>query len=409
MLMPVHIVVALILAATAHTSQIYAAESTKVLPRGVRNFNFKLVNVTIGEKTDSEGQRQPLAQPLERSITFANVLAGRSGVPATQAEAFIRANGYELDDVIGSYTADLKGQVQVTAQVLAWGITDQWTMALAVPYYKAQTRVSLGFAPHPNGQRFINLLADPLNNNTAEAREAGMQLANAVGIFNSKLEAAGYAPLEDWSESGLGDLQVVSKLRLHQGSIVSWGLMNGVIAPTGRTDDPAVLNDIAFGNGVWGTYTQFAVDQQVSPTLVFNQFAKYTWQVKGEKRVRLVTETEPLTDRESVVGYRMGDTIEGGASVGFEARWGMTAGAGYEYARKFADSYDAGSSSQLLADETNQDVQTREFSVGYTTVALYKARRFVLPVDAKTTWRQQAVSRNAPVRDLIQFDLNLYF
>src|SRR5690606_17376716 len=212
----------------------------------------------------------------------------------------------------GSFTADLKGRVEVTAPIFAYGISDDLTVGFAVPIYRAATAVEVGFTPNATAQAFLDALASPENNQTESAREAGMKLNAAVDELNAKLAANGYRELEDWKAQGLGDTTVLAKYRFYNKRGVGMAVANGAVLPTGRTDDPDILTDIPFGDGQWDVFSQFIVDEEVGLGVRFNQYVKYTHQLPGDKIVREVEPDEQIEVRKERAQYKLGDKVDAG-------------------------------------------------------------------------------------------------
>src|SRR5690606_19827105 len=132
-------------------------------------------------------------------------------------------------------------------------------------------------------RRFVAALSDPGHNQLTSAREAADKFNNAVRELNAKLVANNYQELEDWHGEGLGDTTALAKYLVYNEGPLASAVTAGFVAPTGRVDDPDILNDIAFGDGQWDIFSQVAFDQTLNRNVFFNQYAKYTWQLPSEK------------------------------------------------------------------------------------------------------------------------------
>jgi len=183
----------------------FALETTKVLPKGVRNLNLRTVSTEFDRKSNASGTAEALGKPLAKDLTFERIAAGEEGFRETQFRAFLLSEGFNPDESAGTFTADLRGQVQVFAPIFAWGISDRLTLAAALPVYRATTAVEVGFRPSPNADRFVAALASSANNQTEKAREAADKLSNAVPRLNDKLVENGFRSLDNWNGDGVGD------------------------------------------------------------------------------------------------------------------------------------------------------------------------------------------------------------
>jgi hypothetical protein len=280
-----------------------------------------------------------------------------------------------------------------------------------VPYYRAQTSIEVGFQANDTAQAFLDALASPENNQVASAHEAADKLNNAVAKLNTKLADNGYRELEDWQDQGLGDMTVAAKYRFYEQSKLALASTAGVVAPTGRVDDPDILNDIAFGDGQWDVFGQLAVDEPLSGGLFLNQYAKYTVQLPGRKHVRQKTDDEPIEVEKANAKFKLGDKVDLGTSVQWQPAFGLVTGVGYTYSRKYGDVYrDVTKDSKgELETGTDQEAHNGEAVIGYSTVPAFQRGSVAVPLELKLSYVNQLASRNMPVSDLVQLDLNLFF
>ena len=393
------------------TSNALAFEHTKVLPKGVRNATLRMIDTEISEKTNANGIPEPLSQPLAKDLTFARILQGETGVKRQQLEAFLLANGFPLDQSIGTFSADLQGRVSVVAPVFSYGLTEKLTLALAIPYYRASTAVEMGFKPNPNAQTFLTTLTQPSNNQTQSAREAAEKFNSAVEELNKKLARNGYSRLDTWEGQGLGDIVVAAKHQTFASEYFIAALTGGVNAPTGRGDDPDLLTDLPFGDQQWDVFAQAAFDQPLVAGIGLNEYAKYTYQAPGRKSIRAKTEDEAIEVELKRVSFKLGDKVDAGVSLVYEPAFGLTTGIGRSLFRKRGDQYRGLS----LESETewekgsDQSADYNEYKLGYSTVPAYQQGTFKVPFSVGLEFKQHVKSRNMPVSDLAQAELSLFF
>lgn len=388
-----------------------AFENAKVLPSHVRNLNIRTVNTNIAQKTDDFGKSQPLAQPLAQNLTFAKIAQGEDILAAKQLEGFLLTEGLSLKDAVGNFTADLRGHIGVSAAILSYGVSDRLTLAVALPYYRASTAISVGFKKSDIGQRFLNSLARQDNNNQAAAREAGGKLNNAVGRLNDKLQENGFRSLNDWHDAGFGDVTLAGKYQMLKNETLIMATTAGVVAPTGRTDDPNILNDVAFGDGQFDVFGQIAGDQPLLTDVVLNEYAKYTVQLPGQRNLRQTTADESIEVENRTTKFKLGDKLDAGVASVYQPSFGLVAGVGYNYMRKFGDVYrevDADVKTKLEGG-TDQQAHNAEVQLGYSALGLYQRGLIAAPFEVKLTYTKQLASQNLPITDLAQLDLNLFF
>ena len=402
-----------VVVASSFGASAYGFESAKVLPKGVRKVSVRSAETSFKDKTSSAGDSVSIVSPLAKELTFKQIAKGYTGINRTQVEAFLQANGYGDDESVGKFSADFAANISVTAPIVAWGITERLTLGGAIPYYRANTSVAVGFQPNERGQQFLNSLADPYTNQTAKSREAGDKLNNAVLKLNEKLADNGYQELGDWNARGWGDATVLAKYSALATGRLNAAVTGGFVAPTGRTDDPNILTDIPFGDGQWDVFSGAYLDQPVFKYFYFNEYAQYTVQMPGQRQVRVKTADEPIEVPNQNVRFKLGDKVDSGVSLNWDSYDGAVAGAGYVYFQKFSDRYyvpeEYVGAKEALQEDTAQTTHEAEFQIGYSGIRAYQRGQLVAPFEVIASYRKQLQSANAPVKDLAQLDATLFF
>ena len=400
------------------TTTASALENAKVLPQGVRRVNIKTLQVDLARKYNNDGKLVSLAQPFETDIAFDNVLKGKQGLDRTKLQAFLNENAITSDQVLGSLSADLKGSMRVIAPIIAYGLTERLTVAVAAPYYIARTEVALGYrANDTNAQNFLNLLSSPQYNQVAAARTAYDSLADGVTALNNKLADNHYQQLGSWEDKAFGDVTVAVKTALvgDANSDVRLANLAGIVIPTGREDDPDILTDVAFGDGSWDIFAGLICDQQLTSSLYLNQFAKFTYQMETDRVMRLKTADEAVAVEKARLTMKPGNKIDLGASLQWASESGLEFGLGYEFHRKQGDTYQASAAvAQELAKDTLTQANNLEIKLGFSSVPAFKRKEIAVPFDVSFQYKRvidgaMAANRNVPATQLFTLDMNLYF
>lgn len=390
----------------------FGFESTKVLPKGIRNISIRTIYTEASTQTDENGNLEPLAEPLWRPLRFSNVLKGETGLKRQQLEGLMLQQGFTESDSVGNFYAQLNAQINVWAPIVAYGLSDKITLGFAAPVYNSSTAIQAGFRSNTNADTLIASLNDPLTNNTESARELADKLQNAIGGLNDKLEDNGFSRLSKWSDTGLGDITVLAKMLVVDSDIFKFANTVGFVAPTGRVDDQNIMTDIAFGDGQWDIFNQVTMDQVVSSGIFFNQWAKYTYQAPASLDLRQKTYEETIDIETKSTRFKLGDKVEAGSSVQFEQEsTGLTAGLGLSYFRKFSDRYDVEAPlvKKELQRDSAEDALYWQARLGYTTLPAFRRNEFAVPLTASIEYRKQYQSRNQPTTDFTQIDIGIFF
>lgn len=386
-------------------------EHTKVLPKGVRNLTIKSVRTSIGKKSNKEGIVEGIASPLEKEMTFKKVVNGESGLKKTQLEALMLYKEFSPDDSLGKLSADMQGNVAVTAPVFSLGLLDNLTLALAVPFYQADMAIKLGFQiERDNANKLLRTLEE--QNQIGAANDVAAKLNDAEGSLNGKLRDNGFRELKDWHGEGVGDVTIASKYKALDDEILKVASTNGFLLPTGKTSHPDILNDIPFGKGTLDFFSTLALDQHIREDLFFNQFVKYTHHFPARRKMRMVTEEEAIEVDTLNVRYELGANIDAGTSLQYEPESGLVLGLGYNFAKKMGDKYivsDRPDTVNKLEKDTHQLAQYWEAKIGYSGVHAYKRGEIPAPFSATVEYKKHIASVNTFTNDFVTMDLALFF
>ncbi|MFW7377990.1 MAG: hypothetical protein ACOH5I_04205 [Oligoflexus sp.] len=392
--------------------ELYAFENTKVLPKGVRNVNVRTLYTQSSTKTDRNGDVEPLAEPLWRPLRFRNVLSGETGLKRQQLEGLMLQQGWNEETSLGDFHAQLNAQINVWAPIIAYGITDRITLAVAAPVYNASTDIQGGFTANQGAQNLISALTDPTMNNTQSGIEVAEKLQNAISRLNDKLVDNNFEPLNKWNHTGLGDITVVAKMLVLDGDFLKGATSLGFNAPTGKVDSPDIMTDLPFGEGQWDLFGQLTFDQVLFSGITLNEFVKYTYQAPGERDIRLKTYEETIEVPKEDTRFKLGDKLEAGTSLQFEqSSTGLIAGLGMQYFRKYSDRYetDLPLVKQELQRDTAQNAFYWQARIGYTSLPAFQRKEFAVPLIASIEYRQQYESRNSPRTNFTQLDIGIFF
>lgn len=407
--------------ALSFNSAAHAFEDTQVLPKGVRNFDLRILTTNIAEKTDGSSNPQPLAKPLEKALTFKDVLKSESDpIKRAQSEAVMRLAGFSTSTPLGHFSADLKGRVTVFAPILAVGILDNLTVAMAAPIYNAASTVAVGYNKDQNADRFTQFLQNNHELNLVEnGRDAANRLTNAIDELNKKASKNGRQELSEgngqWKKVSFGDITVLGKYRFYSAPVLSIAATGGLVLPTGPAESPYILTDLPIGDGQWDIFAGSNFDETLYDgpmKVIFNQYGKYTWQLPGERPVALLTpDTTPVDAPIQNTRYALGDKIDAGTALLLQSNDGLNVGFGYNYSRKFKDIYKVADAvtKDLLQADTDTQMHQAEFEIGYTTIPAFQRKEFPVPLQTKISYKQHLSSRNSPVTNFLQLETGLFF
>lgn len=380
------------------------------LPPGVGAYQLGTRSYqTVDSRYDNSGQRVSLAKPLDRDLAGKNLLEGAGGdqlktLAAALADYDGGKDGLLNDLSLGSLRGEVKADVQASYLGGAYGLSKHFSIFGGVPYIRAETNASLQFI----GANNALAIKDRLGGLAFDELKAGLARAAAVGVqdVTQEISNAGYNSIDHWENRGFGDLVLGTQAAWNQGIArhVRWGtgFTAKVTAPTGRADDPDSLTDVALGRGYFGFTLGTTQRLQLFRYLVTGADAAYTVNANARADRRLPEHGEALVakDRERRVSLNPGDDADGavvfGANGAIPSGPGVAALAKFGKARHFGDRYHGSTPGDYALLSANSDTAETfgELSVDVDTVALFQARRFLIPLVATIAYHRTLSGEN---------------
>ncbi|WP_127714219.1 hypothetical protein [Halobacteriovorax sp. HLS] len=392
------------------------ATSYATLPKGVRVGGYR--HVFTGDITSSYG-----ANASESSYALKEGLTAKTLESINQAtkEYFkqlkaINPKAYE-DFTFGEYSAQGSGEVTVNGFGAGWGITDRLTAYFSMPIYKANVNLDIHRTQGNNHQQTVQQLnqntqlsADQklIRDITAQLPDAKQELLQSVVVnyYN-------YKPIGNWQGQGLGDVEVGAMYRLTDWKGAGIAIAGGVVLPTGRTDHPDILQDIAFGDGQTDVFAEVFMGKSfMYRRLDLDLGIRYTYQFAKDKEIRIPDSYEfPLSTKKAVVNEKLGNKISVvfGPSYGF-TNW-FSFSAAYALDKKFKSTFESEYTlaNEILAINTDSESHYIKLAANFSTVNLYRMEVFPIPLGISLRAQEKIAGRNTPKHSQYEIDFRFFF
>ena len=386
-------------------------ENTKVLPPKVRNPRIKLLNMDIQERFNGDGNVEPLAQKLNKTVTWNDIINGqKTALDKTQIQGTITSLGFSNTDSPGKTSGTVNTFADVKIPVVAMGITEKWTLAAAIPIMNVDLSAATGFSKNDQGQAFIE---DICATDVVKCNEAKDKLNNAI---NRKLTDNGYEPIESRTVKGIGDIRVINKVQLANDEAYALALRSEVGLPTGTAPNVNRAVDVPTGDGQWDVGAGLTADIKLTPELTFTTFGQYLAQLPACLERRLpVSATDSISSDKELLLRDLGDQVNMGTSVtNFFPKRGLTLGLGYNFQFQNKTSFEDGQFESfryrlLENDAPLQALHSAVLAAGFSTVEWFKAKTFVLPFQANVVYSMPFAGRNATTNSTLAAELVLFF
>ena len=389
-------------------------ETANTLPKGVRNPRFKNVFMSVDGKFDSTGTELPLGNKLNKVVSWQDLKDAQASNEDKAKIDAARSSAGISGDSPGSTSGQVNTYANVKVPVLGMGITETWTMAVAVPILSVDVAATSGFVANSDGQKFVDQSAAGAG--PFKAEEATAKLNNAV---NEKLKRLGYKEgVVNKTVSGIGDVRLVSKVKMYNDEDQTITLRNDLVLPTGKKPDADKAIDVPLGDGQWdlgatGIYDRKLWDRHT----VWDSYLGYTFQSPDTLDRRLPTsDTDALSADKELVHRKLGDIINAGTSLSHTfASVGIVTGVGYGFQYMLKTKYEDGANAnkyryRLLENEMpDQLLHSGTATVGFSTIEWFKQGRFKVPFQALMSFSHPFAGRNVTTNNVVSADLVLFF
>ncbi|GAB4011344.1 MAG: hypothetical protein Fur0010_05550 [Bdellovibrio sp.] len=318
----------------------------------------------------------------------------------------------------GEYQIDGKANATVQAYGLGWGLTNDTTVYGYLPIYKGEVKLDIVRTKQNNHQEVANALRAQGNNAAAQAiANLATQLPDATGelLQSAVVNYFGYKPLGNWQAQDLGDLELGIIHRLTNWNRAGLAVTTGVTLPTGREDDPDLIQDFAFGDGQTDVFLEIGGGYTLpSYWLSFDSFVRYTYQMPATKTLR-VPENPDYPQVSSIKGTfeeKLGNKLDWTIMSTYHVFDWMEFQLGHLYSFTGAatyDSSDAKSNQALEAISSDIIMQSWRASVQFSTINSFKRGDFWVPLSLSFGTQQMYSGQNTPNYTRYDLELRLFF
>ncbi|MEO5971075.1 MAG: hypothetical protein ABIQ95_14195 [Bdellovibrionia bacterium] len=386
-------------------------ENPLVLPPGVRNPRFANIFMSVDSKFNGAGVSEPLGNPLNKRIKWSEIVdVQKRPSDRSMIRSALNDLGLDYDGSPGSSTGAVNTYFNVKAPVFAAGITENFTLAVAIPVVSVAISADTGFIKSPDGQAFTTKLCTL---SVDECNAAARKLNNPV---NEKMANFGYSPIESKTFSNIGDIQIVGKYVLHKDEENMLTLKSTVVLPTGVGPNADFALDVPTGDA----------RLQLGETLVYGRELGYDFRVNAytgfmalmpngiEKRIPTAV-GDPISKDKEFLTRNMGASFAAGTSVNhLFPSIGLVTAAGYNFQFMSKPSYSVGAYSperySYLEDLTPAEgLHSATLMAGFSTVEWYHAKKFVYPFQANFVLSHPFLGHNVTTNDVFSGELVLFF
>jgi hypothetical protein len=392
------------------------ADSAQVMPKGVVGVNLEgKFYFPIEKKFDKDGKKEDIAKDYNANLNsniFSDLKKLEVAFPALLPPGSAS---------IGNSVVSFKFGGDEFIPLLQYGITDRLTVGARIPFYWRKNEVkafldaskaTVGKNTNPLFPPLVPLSLPVPGTQRLTTQDVQNLLGKGLDIGTTHIPGYGFKPVESWSDNGVSDIEVGGKYQYLKTNNWQLAFTGAIRFPTGEVDDPDNLVDTKFGDGAYALLFQLQNDFTGIRNLLLNATLRYDLVLPHSERLRVPDSVhQPITTNEEYVNRNIGDRIEIEASGTYEFLNGFSFSLLYKYGYKFKDhvSGNRGFNYKSLEDETDIQEHVGIASLGYSTIPLYQAKKFPLPMTASVSYRDRFAGTNLLKTQYISLILAIYF
>ena len=386
-------------------------QTWKTLPKGVRIFGYR--NVTTSKVKSNYNQFQSessLGAQFRLDASTLNSIADNVIVPGED----INADAYN-NFLIGEYKVDASAQFNVHGFGFGYGLTDKVMLYAEIAYYNAQVKTNIKRTKKNTYGQTSEILhsgSGGLSDDTLADNLKNLPDIDEAVIQSAITSHYGYKPIGDWYGTGYGDMETGLMTKLVDKGV--WGLMfyPGVVLPTGREDDPDILQDIGFGDGQLDLFAELGTGYIFNDYLSFGTTIRYTYQTATKKELRIPeSQNFSLSDRKGDFDVKYGDKLNYvvNSTFGFNDWFSITPMYRFMYQMPSDYTSEYSSADEFLGSNSDRMEHQIQLTTSISSIQPFLKKKFLLPAQINLNVLQTVAGRNVPKVGRFEIELRMLF
>lgn len=399
------------------------ADDADVLPQGrFRLFSEGRFYLPIDSRYGPDGNIEDLAKDYNRALD------SRVFRLLAPLDPFVGGRA-SLGDARVSLEIDL---IEVDL-ALQYGITPRLTVGVLIPYVRARTNAKARLDSGPGSSANVGRnprFGQPGQPPVIPLAAGGVpftteDVQNLLGRGLPGIPGFGFERFESRTDEGLGDLEAGFRYQYLKTDDWRLAFTGGARFPTGQVDDPDNLIDYGLGTGAYALLFRLNNDYTVSNLwrpagapgtpgeLVLNGTFRYDLVLPDHVTKRVPDDVNnPITTNKEKVSRDIGDKFEFELSARYWLPRGFYLSGLYRYGFKLEDDVSGkkGFRYRSLEEETARTEHIAIVGVSYSTINLYQAKAFPVPLVVSLSYRNRFAGSNNSLRSqYLALTLQVFF
>lgn len=387
------------------------AQQWKTLPKGVRILGYRNVQTSkIKENFNQFRSESALGASFTVDAATIDQIPAIGGALSASLPPHVYKNL-----VVGSYSVDAQAEANVHGTGFGWGLTDKVMFYAEVAYYNARVKAKI---KRTQGNTY-DQVAEYLENQNGGVLDATLAAnlrmmidADERSIQSFITNQYNYKPIGTWNGAGWGDMETGLMINVIDRGTTGLVFYPGVVLPTGRVDDPDILQDMGFGDGQFDLFAEIGTGWIMNDYISFGTTGRFTYQAPSTQRLRSPTDRSlTISDETDSFKVKYGNRFNYMANVTFSYNDWLSFTPYYRFMYQLPSEY---TSSNALADDIlSTDSNKMEHQVQLTTtissIQPFLKKRFLLPAQINLNIVQTVAGQNVPKVGRYEIEFRMLF
>jgi hypothetical protein len=263
-------------------------DHARLIRQGQQSIHFKMVSSESAEAFGDRGQLSPSGSSYQTTQSFTQLGSALGDANAKRFESQLLKEG--VDPASTAWTTEFSIDTRKVTSEILWtrGLTSYWMLGVRVPYLQSTTRVS---SARVNSTTYQQLQAKYKSGRGKTAQVVLQALSSDELDIETALAANEWEPVRETIEyQGLGDIELMSQVRLMASPSWFVSTRQRVVAPSGRNQDPYTFIRTDAADGQLDLGFDLLVDFRPNEQWVATTMIGYTAQLIDTQAVRVPVE-----------------------------------------------------------------------------------------------------------------------
>jgi hypothetical protein len=388
--------------------------SARVMPKRISSVRYRGVFFRGTDHFSNSGESEPLSKLFDTKLSYRDLVAidDPTADPAERGslEGLLKAWNISLDENVGRVTGDISLGVSTMVPVVVHGITDRFTLAVALPIFNYKINVDSGFVASQNLERFAEKLK--LEKKYYPLSELMKGINDPTGEAASRYK---YKPLTNQEGQAMGDLVTVAKYGILLDAPSILAVQGEITWPTGTPKDIDKIVGFPAGDGQMDLGIGVLYDYFFTEDNSLNTSIRYTSELSdtSAERIPYKTKRKISPDIDENTSRNLGDHFH--FQVGGQASpiKGVLAKAAYNVHYKFRDTFSGEKYPQyrydFLSEDTKSSAHTYILSLSVSNIPWVRVSRNFLPLELNLNYLGFIAGENMVKNPILSLELATYF